>query len=237
MKKWRCQDTGRSGKPETFYNACRHHVYELVVGAAYKAVFGKETSAPENPHFHQFRSRWSKLDLTQDISTLDLTCKWMRSHANLVVLELQQLLGEHTKDKEVFIRDDYREYAENALAILGSSTKNFRYCRPGTTNSLWWMGKVIYCQKMFMLANQLEYEEDDMAKLHRKNMFVCIFYVTAGLKCNVSADAPINDLSFIKYMQKYCQIDHEIVEPARDKLMKHRCYLCEESIVFALFSA
>ena len=88
-----------------------------------------------------------------------------------------------------------------------------------------------------MLANQLEYEEDDMAKLHRKNMFVCIFYVTAWLKCNVSADAPINDLSFIKYMQKHCQIDHEIAEPARDKLMKHRCYLCEESIVFALFSA
>ena len=37
-------------------------------------------------------------------------------------------------------------------------------------------------------------------------------------------------------MQKYCQIDHEIAESACDKLMKHRWYLCEESIVFALFS-
>ena len=166
-----------------FYNACRHHVYELVVGAAYKAVFGKETSAPENPHFNQFQSRWSKLDLTQDISTLDFSCEWMRSYACLAVLELQQLLAKQTKDKEVLIRDDYRECAENALAILGSSTKDFTYHRPGATSSSRWLGKVIYCQKMFMLANQLEHEEEYVAKLRTINVFLCLFYVPAWLKC------------------------------------------------------
>ena len=87
-----------------------------------------------------------------------------------------------------------------------------------------------------MLANQLEYEEEYEAKLHRMYVFLCLFCIPAWLKCSVSADAPTNDLSFIKYMQKYCQIDHENAESACDKLIKHRWCLCKESIIFALFS-
>ena len=51
---------------------------------------------------------------------------------------------------------------------------------------------------MFMQSNQLDYEEDNVEKLCRINVFLCLVYVPAWLKCSVSADAPINDLSFIK---------------------------------------
>ena len=198
-----------------FYNACRHHVYELVVIATYKAVFGKETLR-RKIHFNQFFSRWSKLDLIQNINTFNLSCEWMRSQIDLVVLELQQLLIKHTKDKEILIRNDYRECAENSFAILGSSTRDFKYRRPGAMSSSRCMGKVIDCQKMFMLANQQEYEEEYVAPLCRINVFLCLFYVPAWLKCSVSADALIIGLSFMKYMPKYCQIDHEIAESACD---------------------
>ena len=50
-----------------------------------------------------------------------------------------------------------------------------------------------------MLTDQLEYEEEYVAKLRKMNVLLCLFYVPAWLKCSISADAPINDLSFIKY--------------------------------------
>ena len=40
---------------KVFYHACRHHIYELVIRAVWKSIFGKETTGPENPIFNEFK--------------------------------------------------------------------------------------------------------------------------------------------------------------------------------------
>ena len=55
-----------------FFNACRHHVYELVVGAVWKCIFGKTTTGPENTLFNQFKSRWLSIDKTERFKVLEV---------------------------------------------------------------------------------------------------------------------------------------------------------------------
>ena len=38
-----------------FYNACCHHIYELIIGAVYTCLFG-DSSAPDNANFRCFRA-------------------------------------------------------------------------------------------------------------------------------------------------------------------------------------
>lgn len=41
---------------------CRHHIYELVLQAAYVACFDQATSSPENCTFKLFQDEWDRLD-------------------------------------------------------------------------------------------------------------------------------------------------------------------------------
>ena len=90
---------------------------------------------------------------------------------------------------------DYRQCAENTLALLGSAP-DFFYHKPGATFNARWMGKVFYCQKMLMWSDQLSYDGEFVKKLQRINLFIACFYVPAWLKCNISMGAPINNLKF-----------------------------------------
>ena len=38
-----------------FYNACRHHIYEFIIGTVYTCLFG-DSSAPDDPNFKSFQA-------------------------------------------------------------------------------------------------------------------------------------------------------------------------------------
>ena len=46
---------------DLLYFACRHHVMELIAGAAFTTVLGS-TSSPEVPLFKRFKQQWEYLD-------------------------------------------------------------------------------------------------------------------------------------------------------------------------------
>ena len=48
-------------KRNLFYFACRHHVFELILGAAFSAVL-KGTSGPEVLLFKTFKDQWKLID-------------------------------------------------------------------------------------------------------------------------------------------------------------------------------
>ena len=48
-----------------FYNACRHHIYELTIGTLCTCLFG-DSSAPDDVNFKCFRAEWPKIDLSKD---------------------------------------------------------------------------------------------------------------------------------------------------------------------------
>ena len=63
---------------KVFYHACRHHIYELVILAVWKSIFGKETTGPENPMFNEFKRKWRNIDKTKSFKTLNFSDKWLQ---------------------------------------------------------------------------------------------------------------------------------------------------------------
>ena len=79
----------------------------------------------------------------------------------------------------------------------------------------------------------------ELSELYKKSLerfvkFSAVVYVPDFLKSSVGADAPINDLEFIKLLLKYTSIDAECALNAMKS--RHLYYLPEENLVFSLFS-
>ena len=70
------------------------------------------------------------------------------------------------------MREDYWQRTTNTLALLGPAPSNFFYHRPGATTSAQRMGKVLYCQKMFMSSDQMSYDCEFVKKFHRINLYI-----------------------------------------------------------------
>ena len=87
-----------------------------------------------------------------------------------------------------------------------------------------------------MWADQLSYDSDFLAKLHRINLFIALFYVPAWLKCSIGLDAPMNDLTFLQDMISYKEEDPAVADAAFNKLSSHQWYLTEEIVAFSFFS-
>ena len=62
------------------------------------------------------------------------------------------------------------------------------------------------------------------------------FYVPQFLLASLGRDAPINDLNLFKSLLQYREVDRELADSALDTLSRHRWYLAEHVIPFALFS-
>ena len=216
------------------YHACCHHVYELIVKAVWKAIFGEKTTGPENSHFNQLKTKWSLIDKNKSfkqISAPDI----LQSQAEQAAEKLKKML----KTKGSQFRADYRQCAKNALAMFEKNLSNegeVIHYKPGATHSARWMGTVLYCQKMFMWADQMGYDEDIVCKLERMDRFLNVFFVPAWLECSKGSDAAVNDLQFIHQMHDFKTLDPTVAAAALQKIQKHSWYFEEETAVYALFS-
>ena len=99
--------------------------------------------------------------------------------------------------------------------VLCSSALSFK------TTSARWMGQELYCQKMFVWADQLSYDSKFLTKLQRINMLIAFFHVPAWLKCNIGLDAPKNDLTFLQDMLRYKKEDPAVADAAFMKLLAY----------------
>ena len=168
---------------------------------------------------------------------MEMSLEWLREKSKLVKCELRQIIEKEKTTKEAFVKGDYRQCAENTLALLGSATSDFFFHhKPGTISNARWMGKVLYCQKMLMWSEQLSYNGEFVNKLQRINLFVALFYVPAWLKCNTGMDAPIKNLNFLQDMLMYKNEDPIIADSAFNKLSSHQWYLTQETVAFSFFS-
>ena len=107
-----------------FYNACRHHIYEFIIGAVYACLFG-DSSAPDDANFKCFQAEWPKIDLSKDYHILEISSEWLKEKSKLVICELQQIIEKEKATKKAFVKGDYRQYVENTLALLGSAPSIF----------------------------------------------------------------------------------------------------------------
>ena len=219
-----------------FYLACRHHILEIVVGAVWKLLFGK-VLGPENELFARFKSAWDSVDKQMPLNTITIEHPWLSVVKNNVVRDLTNILTTNCTSSKKLPRDDYRECAENTLAILGETPpRGMHMMKPGAISQARWMACNIYAGKMYMFLNHMSYNDETVRKLHRINTFLSLFYTSAWMKASIGADAPINDLHLFKDMISYRDIDYELANVVIDKMENHFWYLTEEVVPFALFS-
>ncbi|KAG0714201.1 hypothetical protein GWK47_014569 [Chionoecetes opilio] len=63
--------------------------------------------------------------------------------------------------------------AELTLIVLGDTPpRGIHWSRPGAIHQARWMARNPYSMKMFMFAEQLEYDEETVLKLERLNLFL-----------------------------------------------------------------
>ncbi|KAK2716028.1 hypothetical protein QYM36_010560, partial [Artemia franciscana] len=126
--------------------ACRHHIMELVIGAAFRVCMGS-TSSPKVPLFKRFQDYWRFID----------TDKYETGIAADDVARLVDDIKQSTIDfankhlEQSQPRDDYKEFLELVLIFLGATpARGVRFMSPGAMHHARWMSKVIYSLKIWM---------------------------------------------------------------------------------------
>ena len=180
---------------QILWMACRHHILELVVGSAFKHLFG-ETNSPEVTLFKIIKSSWEELNL-QDIVVPEIPTDYMSDKDDLL-----SFINNMLKLKKQ-PRGDYKEFLELAKVILGESVgrKNgyeFQIQRPGADHHARWMAKSIYIMKMTLLLHQIPLHLQKKKKVQKMALFVVFVYLMAWFTAPALVSAASNDLNLFQ---------------------------------------
>lgn len=201
--------------------AFRHHVFELVVGAAITVCFGP-SSGPEIQLFQRF-VKWWPLANQASSKPLDEPV----DGADKIIATCHALL------KEKQPRDDYREMVQLTIIVLGGEVEaNIR--KPGAYHRARWMAKVIYTLKITLFREEFALTKHEKRQLIRFTTFIVTTYVEPWMSAHCSTSAPATDLALIKALAAYR--DKEIGR-ASGKVMaaRHMWYVSEELVGLSLF--
>ena len=209
--------------------ACRHHVYERFLSAAYIEIFGS-TTGPENKYFKEFRQAWPNLDKTK-FKIYSTENRKLKSKVHTVIDNLESIL-----QNSIFIREDYRQSAEVILQVLVGSSNAVKWYKPGAFHHARWMANLIYNAKMYAFSEQMRYSKQFVDKLEVFFIFT-VFYILPWLNAPSAPDASFNDLQFFKDIHLFGEtINKKLAVRVHEIFQNQFWYLTEELVPFSLFS-
>jgi hypothetical protein len=125
------------GRPLLHF-ACRHHILELVVEAAFKPFLGP-SKGPEIAIFKRFQSNWNSIDQSKfkpmmpDEMDSVVSGVFLSRKEDVVSFCIQKLESAQP-------RDDYRELLELTIILFGERPpRGFRFMQPGAMHRARWM--------------------------------------------------------------------------------------------------
>ncbi|KAK2703771.1 hypothetical protein QYM36_017903 [Artemia franciscana] len=213
--------------------ACRHHIMELVIGAAFRVCMGS-TSSPEVPLFKRFQDYWRFID----------TDKYETGIAADDVARLVDDIKQSTIDfankhlEQSQPRDDYKEFLELVLIFLGATpARGVRFMSPGAMHHARWMSKVIYSLKIWMLKAQFRLTLTEERGLHDVCVFAVRVYLKAWISAPLASGAPYSDLLLLKSLLEYSSIHLAISKATSNKFSGNLWYLSPELVGLAFFDS
>ena len=216
--------------------ACRHHIHEILLGDVFTLLFGPSRN-PDIPMFKCFKQKWSSLCHAQfePITTDQQSVAILDANKDLANETLSLCFSCLTENSNS--RDDYRELMELLVIYLGEKpARGIRFMAPGPLHRARWMHKAIYCLKIFLFRSQLSLSEGELISLSEFNLFVCLVYVSAWIISPHPINAPYNDLSLFKKLNRYMpMVKKSIGEKAFKALNRHTWYLKAELVPLAFF--
>ena len=220
---------------ELLHLACRHHIMELLAGAAF-AVSMSPSSAPEVMLFKRFQQQWSFID-QGNFSTSADACK-LADILDPVKVQIIDFAEGRLAAGEKLVRDDYREFLELSIIFLGGSPQHgIHFMAPGPMHHARWMSKVIYSLKMWMFRLQFRLTAFEEKGLLQMCLFAVILYLKAWFMAPLAVSAPYHDLSLLQDLYKYRQHNEAISKAACKKLEHHLWYLSDELVGLAFFDS
>ena len=127
-------------KRELLYLACRHHIFEIVLGAVWSLLMG-ETKSSEDSFCNKVAAEFPKVDRSLPFKVLpplepSLPPALEQMKETSIAFLTSLLTNPNTRDQ--IPRDDYREAFELALVMLGSPparwTEESRWRKCGATS-------------------------------------------------------------------------------------------------------
>ena len=215
------------------YLPCRHHIFEIVLGAVFDHLSPPSTG-PSIGLFEQFSKAWDKMDKTNFKSGLhsERVASVLEKRTEEIESFIQNILSCHVQP-----RDDYRELLLLCLIFLNKiSPEQVKFYKPGAVSRARWMAKAIYCLKIFLFREEFPLRSNQLKALTEICLFIVTVYIQAWYTAPCSASAPSNDLKFIKALIDYDEINSDVAKVARSKICRHLWYLGTETVAMAFFS-
>ena len=227
--------------------ACRHHVGEVILTHVWDALNIEISKSPDVSVFQRFKDNYCNLTYndTHNLNLTDCPPTLQASKENTI-----EVCKQFSKQK--LYRGDYNELVSLTLLYLGAdepqattSKKKSLFKQPGALHKARWMAKLLYAIKIDLLSNKIETEfpkgtvfsgRNQKDNIHRFVMFVVYVYVPWWLTAPFSSSAPSNDLSLIKSLYHFKDIDSVAASAALKSLKNHMWYLTEELVPLSLFS-
>ena len=232
------------------YFGCRHHIGELLAKGPWYELF-KADPSPDNQMFKRLKDIWSEVDTSGPIQTIPIDDQ---SVCDQLLAFYQMMLEKETKEKDLFLRNDYRELAEAAVIMLGGQLPGGKvhvWLKPGACHKARFMAFAILSLKLLAFCHQqvvkdacfsvksaktLLYDETQVELLKRFCHYAVRYYVPMFLTASQGADAPVNDLQLYKNLHLFKATDEDLADKALAILSRHLWYLTPTLVMFSLFS-
>ena len=157
--------------------ACRHHIPELILKAAFQSLFGKTTS-PVETLFSTLKSSWKSLDLS---NLLPSNYCLLRSSVDSILEFLDdRLLSDNLQH---LTRGDYKELLELSKVCLGGTierkkTYSYQLSRPGADHHARWVSECLYIIKLSLLQHQIDtISPQTKKKINTMASFILFVYI------------------------------------------------------------
>lgn len=213
---------------DLLYLACRHHIMELLLRAAFEAKI-PGTSGPEVPIFLRFRKDWSIIDKTNIKNGLEGLEPKLQEKIPHVVFFLKNQL------KEQQSRADYKEFVELCLLFLGAADETVELRKPGACHHARFMAKAIYSLKILLLRESFQLNLHELKNIYSICKFLVFVYVEFWFEAPSAIKAPNNDLRMLKQLIEYKAIDVDISKVTVKKFSSHLWYLSPELCTLSFF--
>lgn len=139
------------GRPLLF-TACRHHISELLLGAAFTVTLEPTTKGPEIPLFKRFYNEWpnvNKSNFANGMCDDEVKNYFPDEIKDDIIKFVRNLLENHIKLQ----RHDYSELLKLVLIFFGEPCST-KFAKPGAISRARWMAKAIYCLKIYLFRNE-----------------------------------------------------------------------------------
>ena len=224
---------------------CRHHIYEIHMAHAYKAITRQESQAPGKTLYLNFKKRWE--EFLPFLSGPEAVTKYKKFDESTLIhgTGMYELYNDaktfvtDALENQTFPRDDYKhlvEYLAFYLNVESDKLKDFKIYQPGACHEARFMADSLYHLTLEITSPVLKFiPEDRKETLSKTCVLIGLCYAPWFLKSSLADHAVLNDFSAFKAARIISkEWDWDVGNSLVKSLTAHSWYLSPKAVVMAL---